>query len=200
MIRGNESAVSSGAEIETGVSRRRVLRSGAAVAAGAALVLPAVAGRAAATDCCRACWVDVKPDSCPNAINPGSNGVVSVAAGWPRFAPGSVKLYPVKGEYDAAFGRCQDYRDPTYDRNCREIRGLLETSDGRYAEPIRFTVEDVNGSGTNDTVFKFRVRDLELEPDDAFLILVGASARDGCTVVGIDSVRVLDVGGARRSR
>ncbi len=121
---------------------------------------------------------------------------MSVAAGWPRFVAGSVKLYPVKGEYGAAFDGCQDYRDPAYDRDCRKIRELLETSDGRYAEPVRQAVEDVNESGTDDTVFKFRVRDLELEPDDAYLVLVGTSTRDGCTVVGVDSVRV--VGGGRR--
>ena len=175
---------------------RRTFVRGAVTAGVLAFGVGAASSSAAATEgCCRVCWVDVKPDSCPNSINPDNNGVVTVAAGWPRFVPGTVKLVPVKGEYDAAFDGCQNYRDPEYHPNCGALNDLLDGSDGRSAEPFSQRVEDVDGDGDDDTLFKFRTEDLELESDDAYLILVGESTRDGCRVVGIDSVRVLDGGG-----
>ena len=174
--------------------RRRFVQ-GTIAAGTLAVGVGATSSAAAATeDCCRVCWVDVKPDSCPNSINPDNNGVVTVAAGLPWFAPGTVELVPVKGEYDSAFDGCQNYRNPEYDTDCSAIRDILDESDGRSAVPLSQKVADVDGDGDDDTLFKFRTEDLELEPDDTFLVLVGESTRDGCTVIGIDSVRVLETG------
>jgi hypothetical protein len=179
--------------------RRTVLRTAAASGlAVAGLTTTASAQSATATDC-RVCWVDVKPDSCPNAINPDQNGVVSVAAGWPYFETGTVELLPVSEAcaeevgYEPAFDRCQDYQNQQYARDCATLRELAACQDGRAATPIRSTTEDIDDDGDQDTVFKFETADLELRPDDAYLLLTGEST-DGGRVYGIDSVRVVDRG------
>ncbi|WP_435362058.1 hypothetical protein [Haloarchaeobius sp. DFWS5] len=193
------------------VSRRELLRKTGLATGGLVLASVGFAGTTTANgsadpcdaDCLRVCWVDVKPSSCPNSVNPSSGGVLPVSAGWPRFEAGSVKLYPVKGEYDPAFCDCQDFEDQQYRAGvatAEELCTLVQSSNGRYAEPTWSTVEDVDGDGDDDTKFKFDVAALELEPDDRWLVLVGKSADDGCTYVGIDSVRVLDNGSTNGNR
>jgi hypothetical protein len=180
--------------------RRTVLRT-AATSGLAVAGLTASAGAAAATEAdCRVCWADVKPDSCPNAINPDQNGVVSVAAGWPHYEPGTVELVPVSEAcaedvgYEPAFDRCQDYQNQQYASDCTTLEALAAcASDDRAATPVRSTTEDIDDDGDPDSVFKFETADLELQPDDAYLLLVGEST-DGGRVYGIDSVRVVDRG------
>lgn len=191
--------------IDRSVTRRTVLR-GTATAGLAAAGLSATAMAATgadASDCC-VCWVDVKPDSCPNSVNPGSRGVVSVAAGPPGFEPGTAELVPITADcaesvgFEPAFEECQDYRDQTYAEDCQALRALLDgEADGadRSASPVRSSSEDLDGDGDEDTVFKFDVQDLDLGSDDAYLVLTGAANHDDCTVYGVDSVRVVDRGG-----
>lgn len=188
--------------IDRSVPRRTVLRGTATTglaAAGASLT----AVGADASDCC-VCWVDVKPDSCPNSVNPDSRGVVSVAAGPPGLEPGTVELVPITEDcaesvgFEPAFEECQDYRDQTYAEDCEALRALLDgEADGanRSASPVRSNSEDLDGDGDEDTVFKFDVQDLALGSEDAYLVLTGAANHDDCTVYGVDSVRVVDRGG-----
>ena len=180
--------------------RRTVLRTAAASGlAVAGLSTTASAQSATATDC-RVCWVDVKPDSCPNAINPDQNGVVSVAAGWPYFETETVELLPVseacaeEAGYEPAFDRCQDYQNQQYARDCATLRELAACQDGRAATPVRATTEDDDDDGDPDSVFKFETEALDLRPDDAYLLLTGESTEGDGRVYGVDSVRVVDRG------
>lgn len=181
------------------VRRRTVLR-GAVVAGLATGTLSTTA--AAEHDCC-VCWVDVKPDSCPNSINPNNGGVVSVAAGKPDFRDDTVELIPVSEAcaddvgFDPAFDRCQDYQNAQWSRDCTALENLGDCSDDRSATPIRSTTEDINDDGTTDTVFKFETGDLDLREDDAYLLLRGTAG--DCTTYGIDSVRVVDARNGRGS-
>lgn len=186
------------------IRRRTVLRATATAGlavAGLSTAASAAEGTAA-TDCC-VCWVDVKPGSCPNSINPGQGGVVSVTAGKPGLDDATVELVPVSEAcaervgYDPAFDECQDYRDQQYATNCAPLRDLRRCeADGgdRSASPVRSSAEDADDDGDADTVFKFEIADLELRPDDAYLLLTGESADDDCRVYGIDSVRIVDRG------
>lgn len=185
--------------------RRTVLRATATAglaAAGLSATAMAASGSEAA-DCC-VCWVDVKPDSCPNAINPDSRGVVSVAAGPPGFESGTVELVPITQDcaesvgFEPAFEECQDYEDQTYAEDCEALRALLDgeaDAADRSATPVRSSSADLDDDGDTDTVFKFDVRDLELGSDDAYLVLTGAGTHDDCTVYGVDSVVVVGGGG-----
>lgn len=180
---------------ELPIRRRTVLRG----AATAGLALGGLTATAAAEEHCCTCWVDVKPDSCPNSVNPNNRGVVSVAAGQPDFESGSVELLPISEDcaegFDPAFDRCQDYQDPQFSRDCeslRELESCARAEDDRSASPVRSTTEDINDDGTQDSVFKFETQDLDLRADDAYLLLVGT--QDGCETYGIDSVRVVDRG------
>lgn len=183
------------------VSRRALLQTTAVATAGLATA-GAFAGQAAAQEsdcegCLRVCWVDVKPSSCPNSVNPNSSGVLPVTAGWPNFDVSTVELVPVKASYDAAFGRCQDWEAPRYDAGLETATELCELAADadRSASPGWSTVEDVDGDGDPDTKFAFDVSDLDLEADDTYLVLVGESTDSDCTYVGIDSVRVVDGNG-----
>ncbi|WP_458187297.1 twin-arginine translocation signal domain-containing protein [Haladaptatus sp. NG-WS-4] len=173
-------------------TRRTVLKKGILATATAAVGVPMVSGLASATDCCKTCWVDVKPDSCPNSINPKNNGVVSVAVGWPNVKLDSVRLVPSAGNRCVRFTGCQDYRNPDWkDVSCEDIDRLLSEADGRSASAIRMTREDLDGDGDDDTVLKFRTRDLQLVPDDEYLVLE-AETKSGCRLLGLDTVRVVD--------
>jgi hypothetical protein len=181
------------------VSRRTLLRRAGGVAGGL-VAGSALAGQVAASgdgcgDGC-VCWVDVKPSSCPNSVNPNSQGVLPVSAGWPNFDVDTVELIPVKGSYDAAFDCCQDFQDPSYRDDGAELCELAKTSD-RSASPVWHRVEDVDGDGDRDSKFKFEVSDLELEPDDTYLVLKGESSTSDCTYYGIDSVRVVGGNGGQ---
>lgn len=180
------------------VSRRNVLKKTALAAGGAVVGTSVFAGQAAAdtrdcSGCLEVCWLDVKPSSCPNSVNPNSSGVLPVAAGWPNFDVSTVELIPVKGRYDAAFGDCQDFEDVQYSKDAATATELCEraTTSDRSATPIRSRVELVNDNGVPDSKFKFRVSDLQLESDDTSLILRGESTDGDCTYLAIDSVRVL---------
>jgi hypothetical protein len=172
--------------------RRTFLKRAALASAVATVGVPAFTGTAAARECCKVCWIDVKPDSCPNAINPNNNGVVSVAVGWPYVLFETARLVPLKSGPMSVSG-CQNYRHPDWHVSCADLTERLAAADGRSASAVRKTVEDINGDGTRDTVFKFDTRDLELEPDDEFLLFVGETG-SGCQLLGIDSIRV--VGGS----
>lgn len=188
------------------VSRRTMLRTtGVTGLAVAGLSTTFGAAGAADRDCC-VCWVDVKPDSCPNSINPNSNGVISVTAGPPEFDPETVRLVPITEScaedagFDPAFDDCQDYRDPEYMADCRTLRALHECEadgDDRAASPVRWSSEDVDSDGDDDTVFKFSVGELDLRLEDAYLLLVGDTKHNDCRTYGIDSVRVVQGGGSR---
>ncbi|WP_458209398.1 twin-arginine translocation signal domain-containing protein [Haladaptatus sp. NG-SE-30] len=173
-------------------TRRTVLKKGVLATATAAIGLPMVTGLASADGCCKTCWVDVKPNSCPNSINPKNNGVVSVAVGWPNVKMDSVRLVPSAGHRCVQFSGCQDYMNPEWSGvSCEDMERLLSESDGRSAMPIRMTREDLDGDGDNDTVLKFRTRDLDLMPSDKYLVLE-AETKAGCRLLGLDTVRVVD--------
>ena len=179
-------------------SRRSILRRTGIAAGGLAVGTAAFAGEVAADEhdcdgCLDICWMDVKPSSCPNSVNPKSEGLLPVMAGWPRFDPSTVELIPVKADYDAAFDDCQDWTDPTYNVGSETEMELcqLAASSDRSASPISMVVEDVDDDGDLDSKFRFRVEDLELESDDTHLVLKGESATSDCTFYAIDSVRVL---------
>lgn len=184
------------------LSRRSLLLRTGLATGGLVLGSAVLAGGAAASEqesdgCLRVCWMDVKPGSCPNSVNPAGSGVLPVSAGWPDFEEGTVELIPVKGSYDAAFGDCQDYENPRYaagTRTAEELRALAASSD-RSATPTWTRVEDVDGDGDLDTKFKFDVSDLELESDDTYLVLKGESSTSDCTFFAIDSVRASAAGG-----
>ncbi len=172
-------------------TRRTILKKGILATATAAIGVPLTTGLASAEACCKTCWVDVKPDSCPNSINPKNNGVVSVAVGWPNLKMNTIRLVPSAGNPDIQFTGCQDYLNPDWkDVSCEDIDQLLSESDGREASAIRMTREDLNGDGDNETVLKFNTRDLELRSDDEYLVLE-AETGSGCRLLGIDSVRVV---------
>lgn len=188
--------------IDRSVTRRTVLQA-TATAGLAAAGLSATAMSAAGSDeadCC-VCWVDVKPGSCPNAINPDSGGVVSVAAGRPNIEPSTAELVPITEAcaeevgFEPAFEECQDYQDKAYAEDCDPLAELLACEAAgadRSASPVRSSSEDIDEDGDQDTVFKFRVEDLELRTDDAYLVLTGEAREDDCTVYGVDSVRVVE--------
>lgn len=178
------------------IRRRRVLELGAG--AGGALVGLASTTPASATDSdcgcdesgsCHQCWVDVKPGSCPNAINRDSNGVVSVAAGQPDMTPDTTRLVPTTGDWGDCSERQSDDRNP----GCEAAKARLESCDG--AEPVRWETYDEDGDGDLDKVFKFRVQDLDLREEHQSLLLVGCDGHDGETIWGVDSVKVVTSGG-----
>ncbi|WP_458208675.1 twin-arginine translocation signal domain-containing protein [Haladaptatus sp. NG-SE-30] len=173
-------------------TRRTILKKGILATATASIGVPISMGLASATDCCKTCWVDVKPDSCPNSINLKNNGVVSVAVGWPNLKFESIRLVPSGRNSDIQFNGCQDYMNPDWkDVSCEDIDRLLSETDGREAAtPIRMTREDLNGDGDNETVLKFHTREIDLMSDDEYLVLE-AMTGSGCRLLGIDSVRVL---------
>ena len=172
-------------------TRRTILKKGILATATAAIGVPITTELDSAADCYKTCWVDVKPDSCPNSINPKNNGVVSVAVGWPNLKKETVRLVPSAGSPDIQFTGCQDYLNPDWkDISYEDIDQLLSKSDGREAKAIRMTQEDLNGDGNNDTVLKFNTRDLDLRADDKYLVLE-AETGSGCRLLGIDSVRVV---------
>lgn len=181
---------------ENSLSRRSILRRSGIVAGGLVVGTSAVTGQVAADEhecsgCLRVCWVDVKPNSCPNSVNAGSNGTLPVTAGYQNFDPTTVELIPVKADYDPGFGECQDWSNPDYDgHTAMELCELALESD-RSASPTWYRLEDVDDDGDLDWKFKFDISDLELESDDTFLILRGESSTNDCTYFGIDSVRVL---------
>lgn len=101
--------------------------------------------------------MDVKPNSCPNSVNPNSEGVLPVTAGWPYFEPGTVELIPVKvADYEPKFDEYQDWSDPVYGDNDRDDSTVEElcqlvTDTDRSASPISMRNEDVDGDGDLDT-------------------------------------------------
>ncbi|ODR80976.1 hypothetical protein BG842_00500 [Haladaptatus sp. W1] len=172
-------------------TRRTILKKGILATATAAIGVPVTTGLASASSCSKTCWVDVKPNSCPNSINPKNNGVVSVAVGWPNIKMESARLVPSAGNSDIQFPGCQDYLDPDWeDVSYEDIDQLLSESDDRAATAIRMSREDLNNDGNNDTILKFETRTIELNPDDKYLILE-AETGSGCRLLGLDSVRVV---------
>lgn len=167
---------------DTALSRRTLLRSAAGtlvIGTGIATATTASAHGEGHTDCtCKTCWVDVKPGSDPNGINPKNRGVVSVAAGWPRFEEGSVWLAPLDAVTNGSVPSCE------------EIQSFLEDPSG--AQPLRKSVEhtDVDDDRDLDTVFKFRTAEIGLDAEDTGLVLVGIDSDDGCPIWGMDGVKV----------
>lgn len=187
------------------LSRRSIIRQTGVVAGGLAVGAGTVSGQVAVNEdecggCLEICWVDVKPNSCPNSVNAGNQGTLPVTAGWPNFELETVELIPIKANYDPAFDDCQDWSNPEYRDDpdtALELCRYAMASD-RSASPTRYRTEDVDDDGDLDSKFKFVVADLELEPDDTYLILRGESREGDCTYVGIDSVRV--VGGGKNGK
>ena len=111
--------------------------------------------------------IDIKPNSDPNSITTGRNGVVAVAV------LGSAAFDPIASidPESVTFG-------PT----------------GYEAEAVRCNDgEDVNGDGYLDLVCHFYNQDTGFTPDDEYGYL-RATLTDGSAFVGADAVRVLDRG------
>ena len=176
----------------TEVDRRAFLRA-SGVTAAAATGLFATAGQAAAGyECpCHQCWLDIKPGSCPNSINPRNQGVVSVAAGWPDFDPGTVKLVTREEAWGDCSERRSDYDQPDVGANCERVEEWLDED---HATPVRAERVDEDGDGDMDWVFKFETQALDLYEGVQSAILVGRDAQSGCPVWGVDSINI--VGGS----
>lgn len=75
-------------------------------------------------------WIDIKPCSCPNSINPKSKGVVPVAV--------------------------LSTDDPAFDATTVDP----ETVEFHDVSPLRWAFEDVNGDGSMDIIFHFKTQEL----------------------------------------
>lgn len=173
-------------------TRRSVLKfAGGAVAATTGLALTGQVVGAEDDDCtCHQCWLDLKPGSCPNAVNPDANGVVSVAAGWPGLDPDSVALVPS----EETWGDCSERRSDHEGPDCETVRDLL--ADDRYASPVRAERHDEDGDGDEDWVFKFETQEVGFREGGGSVVLVGRDAEDDCLVWGVDSVKIAGNGGS----
>jgi len=58
------------------------------------------------------------------------------------------------------------------------------------ASPVKFTHKDINSDGVADLVLHFRTQDLQLKSNSTELTLT-AKLRDGRSITGTDSVRIL---------
>lgn len=169
-------------------SRRGVLKlAGTTVAATTGLALTGgVVAAETDEDCtCHQCWLDLKPGSCPNAVNPDAGGVVSVAAGWPGLDPETVALVPSQEDWGDCSERRSDYAGP----DCDTVEDLL--ADDRYAVPVRAERYDEDGDGDDDWVFKFDKQAVGFREGVESVVLVGRDAEDDCPVWGVDSVKIV---------
>ncbi len=183
-------------------TRRDVLKRGAFAAAGVAFGVPSLAGAASARDgaqeCCKTCWMDVKPGCCPNTIHARKNRLVTIYVGWPNVKPESIRLVPSPAPPMFETRNCQKYRNPKWKRvSCADIDDLLSKTDGRFARPCRVNVRDVDGDGDGDTVLKVCSCDLELCSTDRTLLLE-AETGSGCRLLAMDSVKPVGCGTADR--
>ncbi len=169
-------------------TRRSVLRRTGLAIAGTTLGGASVVGAASAKDCCKVCWMDVKPGCCPNGIDARKNEVFTVYIGWPNVKPESVRLRPSSEKVTFDRPTCQQYRNPKWkNASCSDIEGLLAGTDGRSARPCHVTVRDVDSDGDGDTVMRFNSCALELRHDDRNLVLE-AETGSGCRLLAVDSV------------
>jgi hypothetical protein len=183
-------------------TRRDVLKRGAFAAAGVTLGVPSLAGAASAQaraqECCKTCWMDVKPGCCPNTVNARKNELVTVYVGWPNVKPESIRLVPSSARPMFETRSCQKYRTPKWRSvSCADIDDLLSKTDGRFARPCRVNVRNVDGDSDGDTVLKFCSCDLELCSTDRTLLLE-AETGSGCRLLAMDSVKPVDCGTANR--
>ncbi|ODR81063.1 hypothetical protein BG842_01775 [Haladaptatus sp. W1] len=174
-------------------SRRRILKRGALATVGVAFGVPSLVGQASAQDetedCCKTCWMDVKPGCCPNTVNARADVPVTVYIGWPNVKPESVRLVPSSARAPFESRRCQKYRNPKWrDISCADIDGLLSETDGRSAPACRVKNENVDGDADGDTVLTFCSCDLELCSSDRSLLLE-AETGSGCRLLAVDSVK-----------
>lgn len=175
---------------ESTIDRRHVLK-GVSTAALAGLGFSATAGRTAAeesSECCHECWLDIKPGSCPNSINPDSNGVVPALVGWPHLDPETVRLVPREEDW----GNCSNRTIPEQRApSCGKATDIWDSDPG--TAPIKARKVDSDGDGDPDWQFKFETEALDLEDsvNSAILVSEGTGETADCTVWGVDSVNIV---------
>lgn len=184
---------------QSDVDRRRVLKGvTATVLAGsgfAVLTGQVAADSGSSSGCCHECWLDIKPGSCPNSINPDSNGVIPVLVGWPHLDPETVRLVPREDDW----GDCSNRDIPEESApTCQEATGIRESDDG--AEPVRAQKVDEDDDSDPEWKFKFETQDLDLDGSvrSAVLVAAGTGETAGCTVWGVDSVNIVGGNGEGR--
>lgn len=107
-------------------------------------------------------FIDIKPDSFPNRINPRSRGVIPVAIlSTAIFSATNVEPASVD------FGRS-----------------------GIEAEPVHFTQEDVNADGRMDMLFHFRTQATGIQCGDNLMYLSGITY-DGHSITGNDFIQTV---------
>ena len=175
-------------------TRRSVLKRSGLAVAGTAFGSSSAIGAASATECCKTCWMDVKPGCCPNRIDARKNEVFTVYIGWPNVKPESIRLRPSSTRATFDTPTCQKYRNPRWKQvSCSDIEEFLAETDGRAASPCHLTAKDVDKDGDNDTVVRFNSCALELRHDDCNLLLE-AETGSGCRLLAIDSVAPCNCG------
>lgn len=108
--------------------------------------------------------IDIKPGSCPNSINLKSNGVVPVAVettdDWTGF---------------------DDFDATTVDPASVVFAGAM---------PVHWAIEDVNGDGSMDMIFHFKIKETNLTPSSTDATLTGQTM-GGQAIEGTSSVNIV---------
>jgi len=98
----------------------------------------------------------------------------------PGSDPNSINLKS-KGVVPVAVLTTNDFDASTVDPDTVEFAG---------AEPVRWTMEDVDGDGDMDMLFHFKTQELNLDEDSTEAILTGATL-DGTSIEGTDTVNIV---------
>jgi len=101
----------------------------------------------------------------------------------PGSDPNSINLKS-KGVVPVAVLTTDDFDASTVDPDTVEFAG---------AEPVRWTMEDVDGDGDTDMLFHFKTQDLNLDGDSIEAILTGKTT-DGISIEGTDTVNIIPKG------
>lgn len=111
--------------------------------------------------------IDIKPGSDPNGINPRSRGKVAVAILTTSVADGEIL---------------------DFDASDVDETSILFGVTGYEAEPLKFSLEDVDYDGDLDMVLHFRTRDTDILCGDIAALLTGETY-SGDLFEGSDSVK-----------
>ncbi len=107
-------------------------------------------------------YIDIKPGSYPNSINPGSNGVISVAI----------------------------LTTDDFDASTVDVTTVQFGPDGAEQCKRKAAIEDVDGDGNLDMVLHFKVKETGIQAGDTDATLTGQTY-DGVSIEGTDSIRTV---------
>lgn len=102
---------------------------------------------------------------------------IMIPSGCLRIPPINIKS---KGRTPVAVTSTDDFDATTIDPPTVRFAG---------AEPVHYALEDVNGDGDIDLKLHFKTADLDIDPADGEVMLIGQTC-DGVLVVGMDKVKV----------